>query len=80
MRKNTIKFWLNNRFTAMLLTWVLGFVLMCAVDNPYFNGLLMMILFFSTLFICTYIVEEHKMNSSERLMWQKYSSLFEDEE
>ena len=80
MRKNTIKFWLNNRFTAMLLTWVLGLVLMCAVDNPYFNGLLMIILFFSTLFVGTYLVEENKMNSSERLMWIKYSSIFDNEE
>lgn len=79
MKKNTIKFWLNNRFTAMMLTWVLGLVLMCAVDNPYFNGLLMAILFFSTLFVGTYLVEENKMNSSERLMWQKYSTLFDEE-
>ena len=76
MKHNTLKFWLKNRFTAVALAWVLGLILMCAVDNPYFNGLLMMILFFSTLFICTYIVEEHKMNSSERLMWQKYSDCF----
>ena len=80
MKKNIIKFWLINRFSAMMLAWVLGLVLMCAVDNPYFNGLLMFILFFSTLFVMTYLVEEHKMNSSERLMWIKYSSLFNDEE
>ena len=79
MKKNTIKFWLKNRFTAILLAWVLALVLMCRVDNPYFNGWLMSVLFLSTLFLGTYLVEENKMNSSERLMWMKYSSIFDEE-
>lgn len=79
MKKNAIKFWVKNRFTAMVLAWVLGFALMCEVDNPYFNGWLISVLFLSTLFGGTYLVEENKMNSSERLMWQKYSTLFDEE-
>lgn len=78
MKKNTIKFWLKNRFTAMTLAWVLALVLMCRVDNPYFNGWLISVLFLSTLFVGTYLIEENKMNSSERLMWMKYTRIFEE--
>lgn len=78
MKKNALKFWLKNRFTAMILAWVLGLALMCGVDNPYFNGCLIAVLFLATLFGGTYLIEEHKMNSSERLMWRKYLSIFEE--
>ncbi len=79
MKKNTIKFWLKNRFTAIFLIWVMVFFLMNSLDNPYINGFILFITAFSSLFYCTYLVEENKMNSSETLMWQKYSKLFDEE-
>lgn len=79
MKKNAIKFWVKNRFTAIFLIWIMMIIVMNIMDNPYLNGLILCISSFSTLFYCTYLVEEKKMNSSERLMWQKYSQLFEEE-
>jgi hypothetical protein len=77
MKKNAIKFWLKNRFTAILLIWVMVIILMNVMNNPYINGFILFLASFATLFYCTYLVEENKMNSSERLMWQKYSELFD---
>lgn len=79
MKKNAIKFWLRNRFTAIFLIWLMMIVIMNILNNPYFNGFVLFIASFATLFYCTYLVEENKMNSSERLMWQKYSKLFDEE-
>lgn len=79
MKKNAIKFWVKNRFTAIFLIWIMMFIVMNILDNPYLNGFILFISSFSTLFYCTYLVEENKMNSSERLMWQKYSTLFDEE-
>ena len=79
MKKNAIKFWVKNRFTAILLIWVMMFFIMNILDNPYLNGFILFIASFSSLFYCTYLIEENKMNSSERLMWQKSSKLFDEE-
>ena len=79
MKKNAIKFWVKNRFTAVGLIWVMMFIIMNILNNPYFNGFVLIIASFASLFYGTYLVEEKKMNSSERLMWQKYSKLFEEE-
>lgn len=79
MKKNTIKFWLRNRFTAIFLIWIMMLLTMNILSNPYFNGFILFISSFATLFYCTSLVEENKMNSSERLMWQKYSKIFDEE-
>lgn len=79
MKKNAIKFWVKNRFTAIFLIWIMMFFVMSILENPYLNGLILCITSFASLFYCTYLVEENKMNSSERLMWQKFSELFDEE-
>ena len=79
MKKNVIKFWVRNRFTAIFLIWIMMFIVINIIDDPYFSGFVLFVASFATLFYCTYLVEEKKMNSSERLMWQKYSKLFEEE-
>lgn len=75
--KNLIKFWVFNRFSAIFISWIIGFVL-TFFFNPYINGIIMFIMIFSTLFGISHIVEENKMNSSERLMWKKYNMFFND--
>ena len=79
MKKNAIKFWFKNRFTAVGLIWVMLLIIVCASNNPYFNGFILTISSFASLFYGTYLLEEKKLNSSERLMWQKYSKLFEED-
>ena len=79
MKRNAIKFWVRNRFTAIFLIWIMMLIVINIVDDPYFSGFALFIASFATLFYCTYLVEENKMNSSERLMWQKYSKLFDEE-
>lgn len=79
MKKNTIKFWLRNRFTTIFLIWIMMFLTMNILNNPYLNGFILFISSFATLFYCTSLIEENKMNSSERLMWQKYSKIFDEE-
>ena len=79
MKKNAIKFWVKNRFTAIFLIWIMMFIVINIVDDPYFSGFVLFVASFTTLFYITYLIEENKMNSSERLMWQKYSKLFDEE-
>lgn len=79
MKKNAIKFWVKNRFTAIFLIWIMMFIVINIVDDPYFSGFVLFVALFATLFYITYLIEENKMNSSERLMWQKYSKLFDEE-
>ena len=79
MKKNTIKFWFKNRFTAVGLIWIMLFIIMGVLNNPYFNGFVLTITSLSTLFYGTYLIEEKKLNSSESLLWQKYSKLFEED-
>lgn len=73
-KNNTFKFWVLNRFTYLMLMWVCMFVLMLIVDDPYFNIFVLGVCGFLSLCLWAYLMEDNHANSSERLMWQKYST------
>ena len=71
---NTIKFWVLNRFTCLFIAWVYLFILMGIVNDVYFNAFVLIFGGFLTLCMWSYLIEDNHANSSERLMWQKYST------
>lgn len=73
-KSNTFKFWVLNRFTILALSWVMLFTLMLVVDDVYFNAFMLFVGVFGTLGVWSYLIEDKHANSSERLMWQKYST------
>ena len=77
MKKNAIKFWLKNRLTAIALAWVCVLTILGVINDVYLNAIVFTIGCFATLFYVTHLVEENKMNSSERLMWRYLMSIFE---
>lgn len=73
--KNFIKFWINNRFSIIIGFWIIGIIFMMG-DNSYMNMFILLFLIFGTLFGCSYIIEDTKMNSSERLLYIKLNKFF----
>ena len=80
MKKNAIKFWLKNRFTAIALAWVCVFIILGVINDVYLNAFIFIIGGFATLFYSTYLIENNKLNSSERLMWIKYLNLVDNKD
>lgn len=73
-KNNTFKFWVKNRFTILALSWVMLFTLMVIVNDVYFNAFVLCVGGFLSLCLWAYLMEDNHANSSERLMWQKYST------
>ena len=77
MKKNTIKFWLANRFTMLFCLWVVIFVILGIIGNPYLNAFMLVLMLFCSLGVWSSLIEYKNANASERLMWQKYSKFID---
>lgn len=75
MKKNTIKFWLFNRFTMFGLLCFIITIILFELDNKYLNAIMFCNILFCWLGICTYLIIDKNANASERLMWQKIESI-----
>ena len=75
MKKNTIKFWLFNRFTMLGCLFVVILIILGKIGNPYLNAVMFFILFICWISIWAYLIEEKNANASERLMWHKIESM-----
>lgn len=74
MKKNTIKFWLVNRFVLMGLLWIVITIILLEIDDKYLNAVNLFVMFWCSLGLWCSLIEDRNANASERLMWQKYST------
>lgn len=74
--KNFINFLVFNRFSVIILCWVLGFIFIITNVNPYINFYILIFLFLGTLFYATYIIEECEMNDNEKKLFNFLKKIF----
>ena len=77
MKKNTIKFWLKNRFTMLGVLCATILVILGAIDDPYLNVVMAILMLFLVLGVWANLIEDKNANASERLMWKKYSDFID---
>lgn len=70
--RNTIKFWVWNRFTWLGVLITMKLIILGVIGNPYLNAVMFVLLLFLILGVWGSLIEERNANSSERLMWRKY--------
>lgn len=75
MKKNTIKFWLVNRFVLMGLLWIVITIILLEIDDKYLNAVTLFVMFWCSLGTWCSLIEYKNANASERLMWQKIESI-----
>ena len=75
MKKNTIKFWLFNRFTMLGCLFVAILLILGGIGNPYLNAVMLVLMLFVALGVWCSLIEYKNGNASERLMWQKIESI-----
>lgn len=75
--RNTIKFWVWNRFTWLGVLITMKLIILGVIGNPYLNAVMFVLLLFLILGVWSNLIEERNANSSERLMWQKYSNFID---
>lgn len=72
--RNTIKFWVWNRFTWLGVLITMKLIILGVIGNPYLNAVMFVLMLFVALGVWSSLIEDRNANSSERLMWQKYSN------
>ena len=77
MKKNTIKFWLFNRFTMLGCLFVAILIILGGIGNQYLNAVMFVLMLFVALGVWSSLIEERNANASERLMWKKYSDFID---
>ena len=75
--RNTIKFWVWNRFTWLGVLITMKLIILGVIGNPYLNAVMFVLLLFLILGVWSNLIEDRNANSSERLMWQKYSNFID---
>lgn len=75
--RNTIKFWVWNRFTWLGVLITMKLIILGVIGNPYLNAAMLVIILFVALGVWCCLIEEKNANSSERLMWQKCSNFID---
>ena len=77
MKKNTIKFWLFNRFTMLGCLYVVILIILGGIGDPYLNAVMFLLMFLVAFGVWSNLIEEGNANASERLMWKKYSDFID---
>ena len=77
MKKNTIKFWLNNRFTMLGVLGITLLIILSVISDPYLNAFMFVIMLLLVLGVWANLIEDRNANASERLMWKKYSDFID---
>ena len=77
-KNNTMRFWLYNRLTYLLIAWAHLVMLMVSVNDVYFNAFVLSVGGLLTLGAWSHIVTDKNASSSERLMWSKMSRMLDD--
>lgn len=75
--RNTIKFWVWNRFTWLGVLITMKLIILGVIGNPYLNAVMFVLLLFLILGVWSSLIEERNANACERLMWQKYSNFID---
>lgn len=75
--RNTIKFWVWNRFTWLGVLITMKLIILGVIGNPYLNAVMFVLLLFLILGVWSSLIEDKNANASERLMWQKYSNFID---
>lgn len=75
--RNTIKFWVWNRFTWLGVLITMKLIILGVIGNPYLNAVMFVLLLFLILGVWSSLIEDRNANASERLMWQKYSNFID---
>ena len=73
--KNTIKFWVWNRFTWLGALISMKLIILGVIGNPYLNAVMLVLILFVALGVWCSLIEDRNANASEKLMWQKIESI-----
>lgn len=75
--RNTIKFWVWNRFTWLGVLITMKLIILGVIGNPYLNAVMLVLMLFVALGVWSSLIEDRNANASERLMNYKFNKFLE---